>query len=171
MANEIGVGIAGFWHVHADDYARQATEHPGTRVVAGWDADPELRAQIPDPNALDSFRRSAPAYGAPHSELQQQWLALYRRLLHVRADEIIPRLSGDVRSAGVTVLGEGAVSASWQMGDQSLLRIDINLGATPVAAPPLAQAKVLFQQGLDEQALAQGVLPARTAIASIREAI
>ncbi len=134
-------------------------------------ADPELRAQIPDPNALDSFRRSAPAYGAPHSELQQQWLALYRRLLHVRADEIIPRLSGDVRSAGVTILGEGAVSASWQMGDQSLLRIDINLGATPVAAPPLAQAKVLFQQGLDEQALAQGVLPARTAIASIREAI
>ena len=80
-------------------------------------------------------------------------------------------LSGDVRSAGVTILGEGAVSASWQMGDQSLLRIDINLGATPVAAPPLAQAKVLFQQGLDEQALAQGVLPARTAIASIREAI
>lgn len=35
----IGVGIAGFWHVHADDYARQATEHGATRVVAGWDAD------------------------------------------------------------------------------------------------------------------------------------
>jgi predicted dehydrogenase len=45
VANEIGVGIVGFWHVHADDYARQATEHPGTRVVAGWDADPELRAE------------------------------------------------------------------------------------------------------------------------------
>lgn len=41
----IGVGIAGFWHVHADDYARDATEHPGTRVVAGWDADADLGAE------------------------------------------------------------------------------------------------------------------------------
>lgn len=45
MTEQIGVGIVGFWHVHADDYARQAREHPGTRVVAGWDADPELRAE------------------------------------------------------------------------------------------------------------------------------
>ena len=41
----IGVGIAGFWHVHAPDYARNATEHPATRVVAGWDADASLAAE------------------------------------------------------------------------------------------------------------------------------
>lgn len=35
----LGIGVAGFWHVHADDYARQATEHPSTRVVAAWDDD------------------------------------------------------------------------------------------------------------------------------------
>lgn len=40
-----GVGIAGFWHVHADDYARDAEENPMTRVVAGWDADPGLRRE------------------------------------------------------------------------------------------------------------------------------
>ena len=40
----IGVGIAGFWHVHAPDYARNATEHPATRVVAGWDSDDSLAA-------------------------------------------------------------------------------------------------------------------------------
>ena len=46
MTNDvIGVGIAGFWHVHAGDYARDATEHAGTRVVAGWDADPALAAR------------------------------------------------------------------------------------------------------------------------------
>lgn len=39
------MGIVGFWHVHADDYARQAAEHPGTRVVAGWDADAALGAE------------------------------------------------------------------------------------------------------------------------------
>jgi predicted dehydrogenase len=45
VTEQIGVGIVGFWHVHADDYARQATQHPGTRVVAGWDADPGLRVE------------------------------------------------------------------------------------------------------------------------------
>lgn len=41
----IGIGVAGFWHVHADDYARSATENPHTRVVAAWDSDPERRAE------------------------------------------------------------------------------------------------------------------------------
>ncbi|HVX44205.1 MAG TPA: Gfo/Idh/MocA family oxidoreductase [Mycobacteriales bacterium] len=29
-----------FWHVHAGDYARQATQHPDTEIVAAWDEDP-----------------------------------------------------------------------------------------------------------------------------------
>jgi predicted dehydrogenase len=40
--SSIGVGIVGFWHVHAGDYAREAERHPGTHLVAGWDADPEM---------------------------------------------------------------------------------------------------------------------------------
>ena len=39
--NMIGVGVVGFWHVHADDYARETNEHPGTRLVAAWDPDAE----------------------------------------------------------------------------------------------------------------------------------
>lgn len=35
----LGIAVLGFWHVHADDYARLATEHPGTRLVAAWDPD------------------------------------------------------------------------------------------------------------------------------------
>ncbi|MFE5318640.1 Gfo/Idh/MocA family protein [Paenibacillus sp. NPDC056579] len=33
----IRVAMLSFWHVHANDYARQATEHPGTEIVAVWD--------------------------------------------------------------------------------------------------------------------------------------
>lgn len=57
----IGVGIVGFWHVHAADYARDATRHPGTRVVAGWDADPQLGNEgaaalgIPFEESLDAL--------------------------------------------------------------------------------------------------------------------
>ncbi|HEX3812775.1 MAG TPA: Gfo/Idh/MocA family oxidoreductase [Mycobacteriales bacterium] len=35
----IRVAMLSFWHVHARDYARQATEHPGVEIVAAWDED------------------------------------------------------------------------------------------------------------------------------------
>jgi 1,5-anhydro-D-fructose reductase (1,5-anhydro-D-mannitol-forming) len=35
----IRVAILSFWHVHADDYAREAQNHPKTQVVAAWDED------------------------------------------------------------------------------------------------------------------------------------
>lgn len=37
----IRLGILGFWHVHADDYAREAQAHPRTEIVAAWDDDPK----------------------------------------------------------------------------------------------------------------------------------
>jgi 1,5-anhydro-D-fructose reductase (1,5-anhydro-D-mannitol-forming) len=37
----IGVGVVGFWHVHANDYARDTIRHPDTALVGGWDPDPE----------------------------------------------------------------------------------------------------------------------------------
>jgi 1,5-anhydro-D-fructose reductase (1,5-anhydro-D-mannitol-forming) len=42
MQAPIRVAIAGFWHVHAGDYAREAVEHPETELVAVWDDDPAL---------------------------------------------------------------------------------------------------------------------------------
>jgi len=36
------IAVLGFWHVHAADYAREAQEHPDTRVVAVWDDDAAL---------------------------------------------------------------------------------------------------------------------------------
>ena len=37
----IRLAVLGFWHVHADDYAREAQKHPRTEIVAAWDEDPE----------------------------------------------------------------------------------------------------------------------------------
>jgi predicted dehydrogenase len=37
----IRVAILSFWHVHADDYAREAQGHQRTEIVAAWDEDPE----------------------------------------------------------------------------------------------------------------------------------
>ncbi|MFD1677171.1 Gfo/Idh/MocA family protein [Alicyclobacillus fodiniaquatilis] len=35
------VALLSYWHVHAGDYARQATKHPDTEIVALWDEDSE----------------------------------------------------------------------------------------------------------------------------------
>jgi len=34
------IGLLGFWHVHAKDYAADAAAHPDTEIVATWDDDP-----------------------------------------------------------------------------------------------------------------------------------
>jgi 1,5-anhydro-D-fructose reductase (1,5-anhydro-D-mannitol-forming) len=41
---QLRVGVAGFWHVHAADYATLAQAHPDTELVAVWDDDPDRRA-------------------------------------------------------------------------------------------------------------------------------
>jgi predicted dehydrogenase len=60
----INVAILSFWHVHATDYAREALDHPRTRIVAAWDADPERG------------RAGAGSLGVPFHEDLSELLAL-----------------------------------------------------------------------------------------------
>lgn len=93
-------------------------------------------AEIPDPNARQTFQRCYP-YAVFHDGTDYQlWLDLYVHLLALRQQRIMPYLS-EVSSTSATVLGEGAVAASWSLAQQRVLRIALNLGATTVASPPL----------------------------------
>ncbi len=40
VSEPIRVAVAGWWHVHAGDYAAMALAHPHTELVAVWDDDP-----------------------------------------------------------------------------------------------------------------------------------
>ncbi len=68
-------------------------------------------------------RSEAPAHCQHHE--------LYRRLLQLRHQHLIPRLPG-TQAVGTDVLGYAAVSARWRLGDGSELRIDLNLSDAPV---------------------------------------
>ncbi len=105
--------------------------------------DPERRERIPDPNALPTFKQSAPSFAdTPHAQL-------YRQLLSLRHRHIVPRLPGSM-ALGAQVLGDAAVSARWRLGDGSLLQIDLNLSAIALQQP--ATAHVLFQTPADHGA-------------------
>ncbi|AUW58421.1 malto-oligosyltrehalose trehalohydrolase [Sphingobium sp. SCG-1] len=105
-------------------------------------ADPATRERIPDPNATETFTRSAPEEGADSEE----WRSLYRDLIILRREKIIPRLAG-ARSAGAQVIGEAAVLAEWQMNDGTSLKIAINLGEASVKVPEV-EGELLHAEGL-----------------------
>jgi len=135
-------------------------------------ADPQRREHIPDPNALQTFERSRPALDALLLETDKgqdhrSWQTFYQRLLGLRHRHIIPRLPG-AQALGTEVLGEGAISARWRMGDGQVLRIDLNLSAHAVSSVELPEAEVLFQSSPDSVELSsRGTLNPYTAIVSL----
>ncbi|PSL92215.1 malto-oligosyltrehalose trehalohydrolase [Pseudomonas sp. R9.37] len=105
--------------------------------------DPQRREHIPDPNALPTFLLSAPAF------TENQHAQFYRQLLSLRHQQIVPHLPGSV-ALGAQVLGPGAVSARWRLGNGSVLQIDLNLGAEPLDHP--APPHLLFETPAGEGA-------------------
>ncbi|AZF11110.1 Malto-oligosyltrehalose trehalohydrolase [Pseudomonas sp. R2-37-08W] len=98
--------------------------------------DPEQRERIPDPNALTTFLQSKP------SLVENEQAQLYRHLLGLRHQYVVPHLPGSV-ALGAQVLADSAVTARWRLGDGSVLQIDLNLSAEPIDQP--ASPHVIFQ--------------------------
>ena len=89
-------------------------------------ADEQKRAQIPDPNAPETFERSRPRFRDGERQ------ALYTRLLRLRREQLFPRLS-DAVSEGASAIGPKAVLARWRFADGCKLVIASNLGTDAVA--------------------------------------
>lgn len=104
-------------------------------------ADPETRERIPDPNAVETFTQSVPEAG----EDAEEWRSLYRGLLDIRREKIVPRLAG-ARSVGAQAMGDAAVRAHWRMGDGTSLKIAINFGDAAVEIRDI-EGEVLHAEG------------------------
>ncbi|MDU9036969.1 malto-oligosyltrehalose trehalohydrolase [Pseudomonas corrugata] len=132
-------------------------------------ADPEKRKRIPDPNATATFDASRPNLESRGPE-QQASEALYRQLLKIRREEIVPRLPA-IQALGADVLGHGAISARWRMEDGSVLRIDLNLSEQPVEHSAPEQARILFEHPRQAMGLLeQGALAPYSALVTLTQA-
>jgi maltooligosyltrehalose trehalohydrolase len=95
------------YHAELADAVRQGRRNEFARFADF--ADPEKRERIPDPNAVATFETSRPA---PDPQRGPEREALYRKLLALRMQEIVPRLDG-VRSTRASVIGPKAIVAQW----------------------------------------------------------
>tara|TARA_R110000796_G_scaffold252600_1_gene388572 strand:- start:29439 stop:31205 length:1767 start_codon:yes stop_codon:yes gene_type:complete len=133
-------------------------------------ADPAVRAHIPDPNAAATFNASIPDLQALNEPPHQAWADYYGQLLQLRHQWIIPRLQGS-RAVAARVLADKAVTAAWQMGDGSQLRIDLNLSGEAVATTAQEKhAKLIFSyaHGLENETVpAEQQLPPLSVFVSL----
>jgi maltooligosyltrehalose trehalohydrolase len=90
--------------------------------------DPHKRELIPDPTSEATFQSAKLNWAEIGDQSHSDWLALYRQLLAIRHAEIIPRLKNIGEHCGsYKILGEGAVSVRWTMGDGTCLCLVANL--------------------------------------------
>jgi len=99
--------------------------------------DASARERIPDPGAPATWRACVLDWSrrdrAPHAGR----LALFRRLLAVRRDEITPRLPHTPRHAGsFRTVGPAVVAVDWRLGDGSQLMLRAQLAAAPGEGAP-----------------------------------
>ena len=129
--------------------------------------DATQRESIPDPNALETFTQSIPDFATRDTPAGRGWLEFYRSLLDIRQQKIVPHLPNSC-SAGASVIGARAVSASWLLGNQSELRIELNLGDETVTGSARAPGEhCLFRHGIDEATYEKNQLPARTILVTL----
>ena len=99
----------------------------------------EAREAIPDPNARTTFETSRLLPGPDAAA----WQALYRDLLTIRRERIVPLLD-DAMAIGAEVIGDRALHARWRLGG-STLTLAINLGDAPVGTT--GEGELLFALG------------------------
>lgn len=121
------------------------------------------RERIPDPNSVKTFEASRLRWDTIDQPQHQDWLSLYRELLNLRCQHVVPRLSaGCALKADYQVHGDRGLSARWRFPDHSTLTLAANLAAEPLAGVSVDASQVIYlSEETDSQALKQqGKLPA-----------
>jgi len=122
-------------------------------------SDPAHREALPDPNAPETFTRSYPAADPQRGTARSE---LYRRLLGIRREQIVPRLKV-VKAIRAEVIGPSAIVAQWRL-DDALLTLATNLGSESCRLEQPA-GRLIFETADGADALKEGKLAPFTTLA------
>jgi malto-oligosyltrehalose trehalohydrolase len=109
--------------------------------------DPEKRETIPDPVAEQTFLSAKLDWDALAQGSHAEWHDWYRRILKVRAKEIVPRVESIAGAGRHAVLATGAVTVRWQCADGALV-LDANLSAETVSGGATGALETIWSEGV-----------------------
>lgn len=126
---------------HTGDLAN-AVREGRRREFAGFKgfAPGEGTSSIPDPNEPLTFEQSRLVADARQGTARHR---LYRELLGIRLQALMPRLEG-AKSLGAVAVEPSAVVARWRLGDGATLVIAANLGREPAKIEGV-EGDILFE--------------------------
>jgi len=123
----------------------------------------ESRAKIPDPNDASTFFRSKIKWQQSEKRENKSFFKLYRQLLALRRQYIVPRLRGiDGGKAGYRIIASRALEAWWIMGDGSHLTVVLCLQDKEIRGIPPGPGVPFFAFPEEKTAATRnGMLPGR----------
>jgi maltooligosyltrehalose trehalohydrolase len=110
-------------------------------------ADPAARSLIADPHDAATFERSKLAWEERGASTHAAWLALYRHLLAVRRESVVPLLA-HAASGVAAVEGAGLLAVSWPLnapGGRARLHLLANLADDAASTRHLPEGDVIYE--------------------------
>jgi maltooligosyltrehalose trehalohydrolase len=96
-------------------------------------ADPAARTAIPDPGAESTFMSARLDWSELARAEHYAWLRLYRQLLRLRQERVVPLFGGAAAAGSFERFGATGLDVRWQRAGAPAYRLRANLGSAPLA--------------------------------------
>ncbi|HEX3739801.1 MAG TPA: malto-oligosyltrehalose trehalohydrolase [Terriglobales bacterium] len=106
---------------------------------------PQGQAQIPDPNAKETFLRSKLDWNSAEQERHCNWLKFYRDLLKRRSEQVVPRISDIAPGrAEFEVMRQLGLYVRWSFKKSGSLQLFANFDHKPLALNRKPDGELLY---------------------------
>ena len=106
--------------------------------------DAEAQRAIPDPNLETTFLACKMPWNTLDAADARSWHALYRQLLGLRQQYIVPRLYASLAAGRFEQIAETGIAVDWQLAAGDALHLRANFSADPLESVHPAAGRVLF---------------------------
>lgn len=168
----LNLALLSYWHVHANDYARQADAHPDTQVVAVWDENAERGQReatargVPFHANLADLLADANIHGVivttPTSMHHEVMRAAAQAGKHIFTEKVIAATTAEA-TAIVAAAHEANVTLVVSLPrivQREVIAILAALAAGTIGTPTYARVRLAHDGGLNTTQRPNGWLPA-----------
>ena len=111
---------------------------------------PEAQAKIPDANSVQTFLKSKLDWNSIQREPHRDWLQLYRDLLRIRREKIVPLINRITRgNASFKAFATEAIEVRWPLSGRGRLQLIANFGRIPCTVDDQPRGELLYSTAQD----------------------